>query len=792
MAWADKKGIAVASGFKLQAKAPIDARFTCATTADLDELVKLNAVYGGLQVFCEADKVTYKYDGTKWIKSDTGKDITEELNKYLPLAGGTMTGNINFGTIGKLEQTTDGLYLNTSQDLYLEGNSIKIKSNDITFTDKDRSVPLLNTNINRTAIYAEQGLFVYDISESIGTVIANLEGNANTASRLETGRALTIGNTSKTFDGTSAITWSLDEIGVAPKAGSTAIAQVGANVTLGDGTTDSSIKAGSTTISLPKGTDLDNDDLFIVKSTTGSNTTNALTVKETGEVVASIFTGHLAGTADRATVLKNPRKINGTAFDGSTDITTATWGTARDITIGKTTKSVNGGTAVGWTLAEIGVAPSTGSTDIRQVGKDITLGKDTDTSSSITGGAGSGSITINKNTTTGGENVFEFATTDPATSTEKTLVTISDAGKVTASGGFAGNLTGNVTGNVSGNAGTATKLQTARKINGTAFDGSGDITTATWGTARKVSISGGATAAAVSVDGSTDVNFNVTSIDGTKITGIIPLSSIPKGAQERQITVADTAAMYKLTTNDVQLGDTVRVLNDGNGNIVMYYVVDESKLSTAEGYNVFSSGNAALAAEATKLQTARTITIGTAVKSFDGTANVVFTAKELGIDTVYLPLDGSKTMTGKLNLTNAGLGLANGSTVSGTASTTDVTDKVGTLNLIGKTAVTMKSATAGGATATVNETIMQVNADSLTVKNKAGSGIGTVIANLSGNATSATRLQTARTIALSGGVTGTATSFNGTANISIPVTAVSTSALYVPDGDVLILDGNAS
>jgi microcystin-dependent protein len=41
---------------------------------------------------------------------------------------------------------------------------------------------------------------------------------------------------------------------------------------------------------------------------------------------------------------------------------------------------------------------------------------------------------------------------------------------------------------------------------------------------------------------------------------------------------------------------------------------------------------------------------------------------------------------------------------------------------------------------------------------------------LTGNASTATTLQTARTIAISGDVTGTATSFNGSANISIPVT----------------------
>ena len=44
------------------------------------------------------------------------------------------------------------------------------------------------------------------------------------------------------------------------------------------------------------------------------------------------------------------------------------------------------------------------------------------------------------------------------------------------------------------------------------------------------------------------------------------------------------------------------------------------------------------------------------------------------------------------------------------------------------------------------------------------------------NAPTATSLQTARTIAISGAVTGTATSFNGTANITIPITALDVSA----------------
>ena len=60
------------------------------------------------------------------------------------------------------------------------------------------------------------------------------------------------------------------------------------------------------------------------------------------------------------------------------------------------------------------------------------------------------------------------------------------------------------------------------------------------------------------------------------------------------------------------------------------------------------------------------------------------------------------------------------------------------------------------------------------------------------SATKAAQLTTARNIAISGGITGTATSFNGTQNISIPVTAVN--ADYLQNGsNTLILDGgNAS
>lgn len=50
--------------------------------------------------------------------------------------------------------------------------------------------------------------------------------------------------------------------------------------------------------------------------------------------------------------------INGTSFNSTADITTSKWGTARSITIGNTTKSVDGSENVAWTADEIGISSS--------------------------------------------------------------------------------------------------------------------------------------------------------------------------------------------------------------------------------------------------------------------------------------------------------------------------------------------------------------------------------------------------------------------------------------------------
>ena len=76
---------------------------------------------------------------------------------------------------------------------------------------------------------------------------------------------------------------------------------------------------------------------------------------------------------------------------------------------------------------------------------------------------------------------------------------------------------------LSGNASTSTKFCTCHKINGTDFDGSADITTCCWGTARNIGIvnsDGTGSATTVSVNGCENVNLKLPStikacLDGT-------------------------------------------------------------------------------------------------------------------------------------------------------------------------------------------------------------------------------------------------------------------------------------
>ena len=81
---------------------------------------------------------------------------------------------------------------------------------------------------------------------------------------------------------------------------------------------------------------------------TGDTITGNLTAQGNAK-----FVGPLQGNADTTTRLQTARTINGTSFNGTANITTANWGTSRNITIGEATKPINGSGNVTYTLNEM-------------------------------------------------------------------------------------------------------------------------------------------------------------------------------------------------------------------------------------------------------------------------------------------------------------------------------------------------------------------------------------------------------------------------------------------------------
>lgn len=109
-------------------------------------------------------------------------------------------------------------------------------------------------------------------------------------------------------------------------------------------------------------------------------------------------------------------------------------------------------------------------------------------------------------------------------------------------------------------------------------------------TSRTISLTGAVTGS-VSTDFSSNASIATTlaGFDASKITsGTISIDRLPKGALERLSIVANTAARLALTTATVQNGDTVKQTDTG----VMYYVKDDTKLSTEAGWEPYSAGTA--------------------------------------------------------------------------------------------------------------------------------------------------------------------------------------------------------
>ena len=368
-------------------------------------------------------------------------------------------------------------------------------------------------------------------------------------------------------------------------AGLLKIGTLASNTTSEGGQLDLGAPAGSPA---KGGVSLDNYDstfrIFGIPSadnTTKVGTGTALIIDPWAKTITGGYTitGTLSGNATTATTLQTARTINGTSFNGSANITTANWGTARNITIKDSDESHSG-------------APTSvnGSTN-------YTLKLPATITAAINGNCSgsSGSCTGNATTATTLQTARKINGTDFNGSADITTYSwgkernlyISDSDEtntgvavpVDGSSKAYLKLPATIKATLTGNATTATTLQTARTINGTSFNGSANITTANWGTARSINISdadGTHTGVAVSVNGSENY--------------ILKLPGVIKGSLAGN---ADTAT---------------KATQDGNGNVITSTYVPISGNLTIAGTKTFSSpvlcsGTIAAGDSSTKLAT---------------------------------------------------------------------------------------------------------------------------------------------------------------------------------------------
>ncbi|MEW2975461.1 pyocin knob domain-containing protein [Weissella confusa] len=337
----------------------LDVSFAISDTS----IVTVNTQYAGMLTVADYIALQKYIDQRDAKKADdtatvhkTGNETINDIKTFLKTIVGSVSGNsgtsdrVNTLAINAdvaLSSLSNGVYLSTNaskttsdkptgaSETYVfvkesnverftdisNGQSYFRVKNGSTYTAWNRfSTAAELSNVDASAVHKTGNETIGGSKTFSSAIIANLQGNADTATKLKTARTISFSGAATgtgTFDGSGNVDIALTESAITrTNTSSSQSLAVGGTVTIIDSiTTNTSGEITGVnvkTATMPSVYPPNNDSNLVHKS--GAETIGGSKTFTDG------LSGALAGNATSATKLANARKINGENFDGTADI----------------------------------------------------------------------------------------------------------------------------------------------------------------------------------------------------------------------------------------------------------------------------------------------------------------------------------------------------------------------------------------------------------------------------------------------------------------------------------------